>query len=496
MALYEAPTVKEPVTKESRNSNSAYSLPTEHFQFGGGLQETLLHPIVLVAMVVSVVLILSLPRKYVIVPVLLTSMLAPVGQQLVLGGFHLFVPRVLILFGCIRMLWSRLSSHTEIATGGFNSVDKAFTLWATFRVLTAIVLFASMAAVTGECGFIWDAFGGYFLLRFLIRDRDDITLTAKVLAVVAIVVGGGMLNEKLHSQNIFGYLGGVPIIPQVREGSIRAQGPFEHPILAGTFGGTLVPLFYWLWKIGKAKILAAAGVIGSAAITVAASSSTALMAFVGGIFAICLWPFRKKMRQIRWGIVILLVSLHLVMKAPVWFLIARVDIVSGNGSYQRAFLIDQFVRHFSDWWLVGTNGSDDWGADMWDHTNQFVAEGEAGGLVTLSFFIAIICLSFGRIGKARKAIEGDDEKEWYLWVLGAALFSHIVGYFGISYFDQTRFYWFAVLAMISAATAPILASQTVKETSGAEPASRRFAKRAAPLRYPAAGRVLRLRSQG
>jgi hypothetical protein len=466
----------------------------EHFQFGGGLHETMLHPIVLVAMVVAVVLILFLPRKYVIVPVLVTSLLVPLGQEVFVGGFHLFVLRIIILFGCIRIVWTKLLSQTEVASGGFNSVDKAFTLWAIFRALATIVLFASMAAVTGECGFLWDVFGGYFLLRFLIRDCEDITRAAKVLALIALVAAGGMLNEKLHFQNIFGFLGGVPIIPTVRQGTIRAQGPFEHAILAGTFGATLVPLFFWLWKIGKSKFLAVIGVAASTVITVAAASSTAIIAFGAGIFAICFWPFRKKMRQIRWGILILLVSLHLVMKAPVWFLIARVDVVSGSTSYQRAELIDEFVHHFRDWWLVGSYQSDDWGIDMWDHTNQFVAEGEQGGLTTLICFIAMISLSFARIGKARKAVEGDSEKEWYLWILGAALFSHVVGYFGISYFDQTRFSWFALLAMISAATAPMLAAKADNEpTRDAALVDPPFADRSPSRPFPATGRVPSLR---
>jgi hypothetical protein len=462
----------------------------KHFQFGGGLQETLLHPIVLVAMVVSVFLILFLPRKYVIVPVLVTSLVVPMAQQIVIGGQHLFVIRIIILVGCVRMLITKLSSQTELAAGGFNSVDKWFTLWAVFRALATIVLFASSAAVTGECGFLWDVLGGYFLLRFLIRDCEDISRAAKVLVLVALVVAAGMFNEKIHFQNVFGFLGGVPIVPSIRAGSIRAQGPFMHAILAGTFGGTLLPLFFWLWKVAKSKFLAVIGMISSTIIVLSAASSTAIMALGGGIFAMCFWPFRKKMRNIRWGILILLLSLNFVMKAPVWFLIARVDIISGSTSYQRAFLIDQFVRHFGDWWLVGTYQSEDWGADMWDHTNQFVAEGESGGLATLICFIGMISASFVMIGRARKAIEGDKEKEWYLWILGAGLFAHVVGYFGISYFDQTRFSWFLLLAMISAATAPILASQTIKETApDAPPFAPRFAKRPPPVPYPATGRV-------
>jgi hypothetical protein len=236
-------------------------VPNKHFQFGGGLQETLLHPIVLVAMVVSAILILLLPRKYVIVPVLVTSLLVPLGQQVVMGGLHFFVMRIIILFGCARMLMTKASSQTELLAGGFNSMDKWFTLWAVFRALTTLVLYASIPAVVGECGFLWDVFGGYFLLRFLIRDYDDITRAAKVLALIAIVIAAGMLNERMHFQNIFGFLGGVPIIPSIRQGTIRAQGPFMHAILAGTFGGTLVPLFFWLWKVAKSKFLAVIGFI-------------------------------------------------------------------------------------------------------------------------------------------------------------------------------------------------------------------------------------------
>ena len=43
-----------------------------------------------------------------------------------------------------------------------------------------------------------------------------------------------------------------------------------------------------------------------------------------------------------------------------------------------------------------------------------------------------------------------------LWFLGAALPTHAVAFWGISYFDQTRVPWFALLTMISAVTAPLL----------------------------------------
>ncbi|HEX4642141.1 MAG TPA: hypothetical protein VH161_01695, partial [Candidatus Acidoferrales bacterium] len=84
-------------------------------------------------------------------------------------------------------------------------------------------------------------------------------------------------------------------------------------------------------------------------------------------------------------------------------------------------------------------------------------EGESGGLAAFVLFILLISYSFGKLGRARKAVEGDRDKEWYFWLIGCALFSHVIGFFGISYFDQSRMSWFALLVIILAATAPVLA---------------------------------------
>jgi hypothetical protein len=77
-------------------------------------------------------------------------------------------------------------------------------------------------------------------------------------------------------------------------------------------------------------------------------------------------------------------------------------------------------------------------------------------------------------------VEGDAKKEWFFWLLGAALFSTVVGFFGVNYFDQTKFVWFALLAIISAATAPLLQTSRVPEVQ----ANITFSK--PPFAYPLA----------
>jgi len=428
-------------------------VPPEHFYFGGGGADTVMHPLVAVVMIVAIVLTLVQQRKYLVITFFICAFLIPLGQMLVLGGVHLFLLRIIILSGCVRMLLAK-GSGQRIFGAGLNSVDRMFTLWAVFRATAFLLLFSFQSgAVVNQVANLLDVLGGYFFLRFLIQDEEDVQRAVKTLAVVAAVVGLCMLNEKFRAQNVFGYLGGFPVTPQIRDGAIRAQGPFSHPILAGSFGATLIPLFFWLWQNRESRLLAIAGIVGSSCIVLACTSSTPLMAYVAGVVAVCFWPMRRHMRMFRWAMVMVLVGLHLAMKAPVWFLIARVDLTGASSGYHRAMLVDTFVRHFSEWWLIGTNTNASWGYDMWDLSNQFVAEGVTGGLATFICFIAMISMSFGRIGRSRKAAKGDRKREWFLWFLGAALVSHIAAYFGISYFDHTQVAWFALLIMISVATA-------------------------------------------
>jgi len=422
--------------------------------FGAEGSQTLLHPIVLIAMLIALPLLLLLPRRYAVIPFLLIAFLVPLQQEVMIGGFRIFVSRIMIVAGWFRIIQWKISSRGPVLAGGFNTLDKLFLFWAGFRAIAQILFYLQMAAVINQVSFFWDALGGYFLLRFLIRDEKDIELVIKTFAFVVVVLGACMLRERITNENVFDILGGLRQIKEFRNGHIRSQGPFQHEILAGTFGATLIPLFLWLWKGRKSKLAAVGGVLGSTVMTITAGASTAVSAYAAGIMALFFWPLRKKMRQLRWGIVIALCCLQVVMKAPVWFLINHIDLVGGSSSYHRAELIDQFLRHFWSWWLLGTNTATEWGWDMWDAANQYVAEGEVGGLATLICFIAMICVAFRWLGNARKQSAGNGQKQWYIWFLGATLFSHVVAFFGVSYFDQTRISWLALLAIISAAVAP------------------------------------------
>jgi len=410
-------------------------------------------PLVMILMVLATILIFALPRKYVMVPVLLAVFLIPQGSVIVLAGVHLMAVRIISLVGCLRILIPGLASPSKLFAGGWMLIDTLFTFWALARSSAVIILSLTSAAFVNEVGHLWSSFGMYFLLRALIQDDEDIKRAIKILALVAAVNAVGMVYEHFRVQNLFALiLGGVQAVPSVRTGSVRSQGSFQHAILGGVYGGTLVGLLLWLWYSSKSKLIVVIGLISAMTMVLTSASSTPLTAVGGTVLAICLWPLRDKMRLVRWSVALTLISLHMVMKAPVWFLIARVDIISSSTGYFRAVLIDQMVRHFPDWWLAGNLHYGWWGEELWDLSNQFVAEAFVGGLLTLALFIAMIVHCYSRIGIARKMVEGDRRKEWTMWLLGAALSSHMMAFFGVSYWDQMWVAWATLLVIIVTAT--------------------------------------------
>lgn len=337
--------------------------------------------------------------------------------------------------------------------------------WAISSVVTFTLLYLELPALVNRMGFMFNALGTYFLLRLILHEQEDIDRSTKILAFICALVAAFMLNEQFTGRNLFAILGGVPKFAMVREGSIRAQGPFAHSILAGTFGAIMMPLFVGLLWRHKGRVVPLLGIFSSAIIIFASHSSTPLGATAAVIAGFCLWHFRNWMRQLRWGLVFTLLGLHLVMKAPVWALIGRLDIVGGSSGYHRFILIDNFIRHFNEWWLLGVKDTEHWGYDMWDISNQFVNEGVRGGLLTFVLFLAIIVYCFKGLGAARKQAEanGDVMAARSMWTLGTALLANIVAFFGITYFDQTSIAWYAFLAMIATVSFvphPTLAAET------------------------------------
>jgi hypothetical protein len=206
-------------------------------------------------------------------------------------------------------------------------------------------------------------------------------------------------------------------------------------------------------------LLAVPAVISACTIAIAASSGGALLTMALGIIAFGFCRFWNQMRLIRCSLLALILTLAIIMQAPVWYLFARASNVVGGGGWYRSFLVDTTISHIQEWWLCGTTHTSHWApacfvlaedSENIDITSQYIAEGVRGGLVKLILFIVVIVQCFKALGRRIWLGSADcGNSRLLFWTLGVCLFTHCVSFWSIPYFDQMAVLWYWLLAVIS-----------------------------------------------
>jgi hypothetical protein len=284
-------------------------------------------------------------------------------------------------------------------------------------------------------------------------------MAVKMTCIIVIPLGVVFLIEHVTGRNMFYIFGGVPEFTLIRDGKLRCQGAFRHPILAGTFAATCIPLFIGLWRYSiQKRTQIAVGIVAALTIVYTSASSGPLLASLISIIGLLCWNFRANMRAIRWSALLLLILLHLTMKAPVWYLIARMSEVIGMGTgWHRSALIDAAIKHIDEWWLFGTTYTAHWmptglasDPNNTDITNQFIAEGVKGGLISMCLFIWLLVACFSAIGTAvHDKTRFSTPEHFFIWAMGCALLGHVASFFSVPYFDQIVIFWYLLIASIA-----------------------------------------------
>lgn len=423
-----------------------------------------LQPLALVLTLLMGLVLLAVPKRLATVPILIIMVSLTSLQRLVVAGLDFSMTRVMIIFG-----WLRVALRRENADWKSTGLDWIVVALAVVQVFFFTLQRQNLSGFVTSLGGAFDLIGFYFLFRVLVRKMEHATTAIYALAVLAVPVAVAMLIEQRTGRNFFSVLGGVPELTAVRGGRLRSQACFAHPILAGSFGASLVPLFVAIWRQSReARRCASIGILAAVIITVASSSSGPLFAFLMGVFGLCMWPFSRHMREIRLLTVLVLFGLALVMKAPVYALIARVPLVSGSTGYYRYMLFDAFIHHFRDWWLVGVQSTWYWGEGLVDVTNQYIRVAVDGGLVSLVAFLMLIAFAYHELGRALRVLRTSDSpaQSVFMWCLGATLFCHVVSFVSVSYFDQIVVSWYLLLAMIASLSQSILSNGEPSRITG------------------------------
>lgn len=412
-----------------------------------------LNPSALVLLLVLVCLTWLLPRRHAFSPVLIMLGLMPMGQQIVISGLHFHLFRILLLSGI-----SRVIIRGEAVQLKLTKIDIMFIGWVIVSIVFGTLSKPTMELFVNRLGDAYNALGCYFFVRCVIVDFEDVVASVRALAFISLPIAALMLVEKTTSHNLLSVFGGVLETPVIRNGHLRCQGAFRHPINAGIFGATQFPLFFALWwSRFSNRLLALTAMIASLIIVVSASSSGALIGLGGSIVGLALWKGRKFMPLIQWGIFLTIFGLAMVMEAPVWYLIAKLSNVVGGGGWHRAWLIDQAVAHFNEWWLFGTTYTAHWGPggeviaadpNMMDITNHYIMEGVKGGMLKLGLFIAIIISCFRGVGMRLRAEASGSFNEFFVWAIGVSFFAHCLSFISATYFDQIIIIWYWLQAAI------------------------------------------------
>jgi hypothetical protein len=406
------------------------------------------NPIGLIFTFIASVCVFTLPRNLAAIPLLLGATYMTRGQELEIGPAHFPILRILATVGFLRVM-----VKGEKIFGGMNGMDKLLIFWSIFLFGTSA--FHTSDAWIFRAGMVWTEMGCYFLFRVFLQDVEDILRIYKILCIAFIPVTILMLLEKITGINYFAGLGGVNPMAALRDGHFRAQGPFVHAILAGTVGAGCFPMALYIWK--KYRIIGFLGLFSAGGIVVAATSSGPIMMVFFILFGMALWIFRKYLPLVRWLSLIAVIVLDMVMKDPVYYLMARIDLGGGSKGYHRARLIESSIEHLQEWWLAGTDYTRHWmptgvhsNQIHTDITNHLLAMGVLGGLPLMFLFIAVLVAAFRAVGDALSKNErAPVEQRFLIWTLGAILFGHVANFFSISYFDQSITYFYLVLACIS-----------------------------------------------
>jgi hypothetical protein len=227
-----------------------------------------------------------------------------------------------------------------------------------------------------------------------------------------------------------------------------------------------VPLMIGIWR--RHPRSAKMGLAACLLIVGACASSGPIFSLLAGVFAVSLWRWRHRARQMWIAGLVGYILLDLVMQAPAYYLIARVRFISSSTSWHRAALIQAGIEHLDEWWLAGTDYTRHWmpygvpwSEDHSDITNHYLGLGVKGGLPLMGLFIALLWCGFRYVGQTLRLRQDAPFKEQFLiWALGASLFAHAVTCISMAYWDQSFLFLYLTLAAI-ASLRMLVAAQAV-----------------------------------
>lgn len=345
--------------------------------------------------------------------------------------------------------------------------------WVTFSF---ILIYGAETGIPSGAGVTLDLLIPYIIARLSISNLQDLRRALVALCPAFLVVAFLMpLEAVLHERfvrdtatAVFGRLGGsefgmdsaFAVATDTRFGFLRAMGPFSHPILAGVFFASLLPLYHWSGLRSWPRIC---GMVAGSSAIFTFSSAAILAIFLFLIFAI--YDFIKKnVSFLNWQIFIGALSAagvvaHVLSEKGLISVLIRLTFSPATGYYRLAIWENGVASvERNPWFGIGYDRFEAyaWMGDSIDahFLNIAVRHGLPAAML---IFVSVLIAIFGCAMAASRSKEPD-----YSLFVGLAVTMAMLAIvaFSVTYFGGMLI-WFMILVGTASTTQPSKRSKMV-----------------------------------
>lgn len=313
-----------------------------------------------------------------IVPVYLAAtfvylLLVPEQFNPIFGGIYLSPYRGFLLVATLYLIFGAVRRKLTFAWPDFLVVLGAGWIWLAAYITSGSLTEAMVIAGSHTV----DIAFAYFLARLTIRNptsfRLFLILIAPAIAFISAIVVLESVTKTLILQPLASAITGLPMRLrwEVRMGLVRGAGPFAHPIHAGIFLGSFLPLYLLSGLRGWPKWLGVGAAFGGG---FSMSSAAMLSIVAGGALAIYDWV-TERIANVTWRIFLLFATLlYFVIESAsnsgFYNLLIRYASLNTVSAYNRVLIwqygTENIARH--PWFGIGYA---DWDRPAWMHSGSF-----------------------------------------------------------------------------------------------------------------------------
>jgi len=160
-----------------------------------------MNSIAIVFILVNVIALLVLPRRWAAIPLLAGASMMTLGQGIELGPFHFTVIRMLAAIGLVRVVIRR-----EHFVGQMNGIDWLMIIWAIWALVSSYFHKNPNDALIFRFGLVYNTCGIYFLLRVFCQSFDDVVRLCSIIAILLVPIVVEMFYEHVAFHNLFSFL--------------------------------------------------------------------------------------------------------------------------------------------------------------------------------------------------------------------------------------------------------------------------------------------------